>query len=127
MRLLLSIPTHALAPALDSEGMKSSAQFFVLFPAKISYAGGQGVEDPLVHALPLAVTLNFRPAGRTGVSASLICWCFVAPFNDLSVMLSAAKYLSIIYVGKVETLNQVQGDVEIMGYDQLVGVRGGYQ
>jgi len=37
---------HALVPALGSGGMKVSAKPFVLFPAKISYAGGQGAEDP---------------------------------------------------------------------------------
>ena len=34
-------PIHALAPALGSRGMKVSAKLFVLFPAKISYAGGR--------------------------------------------------------------------------------------
>ena len=37
-------------------------------------------------------------------------------------MLSAAKYLSIIYVGKVETLNQVQGDGEVAGDVEMMGV-----
>jgi len=38
--------------------MKGSAKFFVLFPAKISYAGGQGADSkvqkiPVRHAVPI--------------------------------------------------------------------------
>jgi len=58
MRWPLLIPTHALAPALDSEGMTGSAKFFVLFSAKISYAGMQGAEDLLASCSSLAVMLN---------------------------------------------------------------------
>ncbi|SDD52342.1 hypothetical protein SAMN04488024_106118 [Pedobacter soli] len=54
MRLPALSPVHALGPALSSGGMKGSAKFFVLFPAKISYAGGQGA-DLMVQ--PLAVML----------------------------------------------------------------------
>jgi len=45
MRLPALIPAHALDPALGREGMKGSAKLFVLFPAKISYAGGQGADS----------------------------------------------------------------------------------
>ncbi|SDE16711.1 hypothetical protein SAMN04488024_1134 [Pedobacter soli] len=38
-------PMHALDPALGSGGMKVSAKLFVLFPAKISYAGGQSADS----------------------------------------------------------------------------------
>ena len=49
---------HALVPALGSGGMKVSANLFVLFPAKISYAGEQGAEDPPVrHAELVSASL----------------------------------------------------------------------
>ena len=44
-RLPMPCPVHALGPALGSGGMKVGAKFFVLFPAKISYAGGQGADS----------------------------------------------------------------------------------
>ena len=50
-------PTNALAPALGSDSMKDSAKLFVLFPAKISYAGWQGAENPLRHAGLIAIGL----------------------------------------------------------------------
>ncbi|SDE16622.1 hypothetical protein SAMN04488024_1131 [Pedobacter soli] len=50
-RLSTPWPMHALVPALGSGGMKVSAKLFVLFPAKISYAGGQGA-DSMVQKIP---------------------------------------------------------------------------
>ena len=44
MRLPMLRPEHALNPALSGGGMKGRVKLFVLFPAKISYAGGQGAE-----------------------------------------------------------------------------------
>ena len=108
MRLLSLIPTHALAPALDGDGIERQCIVFRAF-------SGENL---------LCRVAGCRGSWLLGCHPERSRRTFVIPRANLSVMLSAAKYLSIIYVGKLETLNQVQGDVEVMGYDQLGAVRG---
>ncbi|SDD48898.1 hypothetical protein SAMN04488024_1063 [Pedobacter soli] len=79
-RLPMPSPVHALGPALGSGGMKVGAKFFVLFPAKISYAGGQDA-DSRVQKTPSARSPSCRHAEHLpgqverGGSASLYCSC----------------------------------------------------
>ena len=70
----------------------------------VSYAGKQGAEILRKNALLIVI-----PESVEGL------WQF--PF--LIFLSCSAQYLSIIYVGKVQTLKQVQGDVEMMYDDQV--------
>ncbi|KIA88387.1 hypothetical protein OC25_26145 [Pedobacter kyungheensis] len=67
-------PIHALDPALGSGGMKVSAKLFVLFPAKISYTGGQGA-DSMVQRNPARHAEHLPSCAEWGGSASLYSSC----------------------------------------------------
>ena len=58
MHLATLWPTHALVPALGCGVMKDSAKFFVFFPAKISYAGGQGAEVWRLKVVTLSLPIH---------------------------------------------------------------------
>jgi len=82
-RLPTPCPIHALVPALGSGGMNGSAELFVLFPAKISYAGGQGADSRVQRFYTLAchpersrrtfITPIRDPSLRSGVVRAEAC------------------------------------------------------